>query len=86
MTEIKELIKESIIKFLENTKTDDREKMNNVIGFLKRGWKLEEIMEELEEITTGKDIYANWLRSDIKRLTQKYFPKEIDNDKTNTKR
>ena len=55
----------------------ERMKANDINRLLRRGKKFEAIVKGLkEEIAVGTGICANWLRSDIKRLEQKYFPKK----------
>jgi len=52
-------------------------KYNQVIILLQQGEKYRLIVEDLtKETIDKKDIYCNWLRSDINRLEQKYFPKD----------
>lgn len=55
-------------------------KLDKVIALLQQGEKYRQIVEELIEETLPEDnksdIFINWLRSEIKRLEQKYFPKE----------
>jgi len=50
--------------------------LKELITLIQRGKRFEKIVKELEKITTGEDIYARWLLSDIKRIKEKYFPKE----------
>lgn len=54
---LKEIIKEVVIKFLKNLNAD-KDKIDNVINFLRRGWEYEEMWEELrphKESLTGKN-------------------------------
>ena len=46
--EIKETMKEAIIEFLKGIDADDadKDKVNNIINFLQRGWKYEEMWGE----------------------------------------
>jgi len=80
------------IEFIENgidlsTRELEKEylkKMDGVISLLQQGKidkeelkKYRQIVEGLEKDVADKtDIYSNWLRSDIKKLREKYFPKE----------
>ena len=77
--EMKKIMKEAIINFLKNIKTDDKEKINNVINFLERGWKYEEMWEELQGMMkvlnpsmtafSSKEFY-----DEMEFIKQKYFP------------
>lgn len=44
---MEEIMKEAVIKYVESGKYD-KEKADNVIGFLRQGWKFEEMWEELD--------------------------------------
>ena len=68
--EMKEIMKDAIIKFLRNIDTD-KDKTSNVINFLQRGWKYEEMWEDL------KNFEFNLLHETIEVLEQKYFPKVV---------
>jgi predicted transcriptional regulator len=63
-----------LYKSLKNSK-----EIREIIALLQQGEKYRQIVEDLtKETIDKKDIYCNWLRSDINRLKQKYFPKETN--------
>jgi len=70
---LKEIIKEAVIRFLKGLKTrDNREKIDNVIKHLQLGWKFEEMWEELEEITGA----IEWEMVDLNEIKQRHFSKQ----------
>ena len=79
--EMKEIMKEAVIEYVKSG-TYNKEKADNVIGFLQRGWKFEEIAEELENLDfmSNKDkLHFNWedFNNFMDKLKQKYFPKVV---------
>jgi len=78
--EMKELIKKEIIRFLIGLKTgDNKEKIDNVINFLKQGWNYEEMYRELIEKVysqQSKDT-DNIKYCDLLKLKRKFFGKKV---------
>ena len=65
---IKELIKEEIVRSLKNG-TCNKEETDNVINFLQRGWKYEEMWEELENITSA----IEWEMVDLEEIKLRHL-------------
>lgn len=82
--EMKKIMKEATIEFLRSLDAD-KAKINNVINFLQRGWKYEEILEEFIKEWGEYRIVSPTERSytspkicwALDELKQKYFPKVI---------
>jgi len=52
----------------------DRNKADEVVALLELGGAYKNIVDALDkQILDKKDIYANWLRSDIKRLKKEHL-------------
>ena len=71
--EMKEIMKEAVIEFVNSLRNDDNtKKIDNVINFLKLGWKFEEMWEELEEITGATE----WEMVSLKDIKQEHFSED----------
>lgn len=64
-------------KFIEGFNITVEEERKELREFVKEMKMYKAIVEELEKITHGTDIYSGWLRSDIKRTKQKYFLEKV---------